>query len=69
MFTMQQVLTLPAPILASEYYTEEEMTTFKKVKRKVRKMRKKPKIMRADDLMPLQDDGEAPSDLGRRGRR
>ncbi|KAG8223738.1 hypothetical protein J437_LFUL003103 [Ladona fulva] len=44
-------LNLPAPRLASEYFTEEEMEKFKKPKKKVRKIRKKP--LRASDLQPL----------------
>jgi len=39
--------------------------TFKKVKRKVRKIRKK-KALKADDLLPLPDDAPAPHDLGNR---
>ena len=49
-------LNLPAPSLASEFYTEEEMLSFKKVKKKVRKIRKKPKMLKADDLLPLSDE-------------
>ena len=66
---VQKTLTLPAPQIAAEFFTAEEMS-FKKVKKKVRKIRKKNKVVTADDLLPLADDTAAGSDLGsRRGRR
>lgn len=44
-------LDLPAPQLAADYYTEEEMSVkFKKPKKKVRKMRRKP--LKAEDIEP-----------------
>ncbi|KAG1700066.1 U4/U6.U5 tri-snRNP-associated protein 1 [Nymphon striatum] len=46
-------LTLPEPILASEFYTAAEMVKFKKPKKKVRKIRKQ--VLKADDLEPLLD--------------
>ncbi|XP_077537115.1 U4/U6.U5 tri-snRNP-associated protein 1 [Haemaphysalis longicornis] len=45
-------LIMPAPQLATEYLTPEEMTKFKKAKRKVRKVRKR-ESFKADDLTPL----------------
>lgn len=51
-----ETLDLPNLQLATEYYTQEEMSTqFKKVRKKVRKIRKKPKVLKADDLLPLED--------------
>ncbi|OWK17255.1 SART1, partial [Cervus elaphus hippelaphus] len=69
-----QSLSTVGPRLASEYLTPEEMVTFKKTKRRVKKIRKKEKevIMRADDLLPLGDqtqDGDFGSRLRGRGRR
>ncbi|ESP02865.1 hypothetical protein LOTGIDRAFT_156816 [Lottia gigantea] len=50
-----QSLTLSAPQLANEYYTPDEMEAkFKKVKKKVRKIRSK--ALKADDLLPLPED-------------
>ncbi|XP_010836142.1 PREDICTED: U4/U6.U5 tri-snRNP-associated protein 1 [Bison bison bison] len=67
-----QSLSTVGPRLASEYLTPEEMVTFKKTKRRVKKIRKKEKevIMRADDLLPLGDQTQD-SDFGSRwaGRR
>ncbi|XP_013925309.1 PREDICTED: U4/U6.U5 tri-snRNP-associated protein 1-like, partial [Thamnophis sirtalis] len=48
-----QSLDLPSLHLASEYFTPEEMTTFKKTRRRVKKIRKKEKPVKADDLMPF----------------
>lgn len=42
-------------VLASEYYNEEEMSKFKKPKKKVRKMRTKGKLFTAEDLMDNSD--------------
>ncbi|EHB13772.1 U4/U6.U5 tri-snRNP-associated protein 1 [Heterocephalus glaber] len=69
-----QSLSSVGPRLASEYLTPEEMVTFKKTKRRVKKIRKKEKevVMRADDLLPLGDhtqDGDFGSRLRGRGRR
>ncbi|RZF44531.1 hypothetical protein LSTR_LSTR002304 [Laodelphax striatellus] len=50
-------LEMPAPQLASEYYTDDEIIKFKKPKKKVRKLREKKKILKADDLLPLEEDG------------
>uniref|UniRef100_A0A2I3RDM7 Spliceosome associated factor 1, recruiter of U4/U6.U5 tri-snRNP n=2 Tax=Pan TaxID=9596 RepID=A0A2I3RDM7_PANTR len=52
-----QSLSTVGPRLASEYLTPEEMVTFKKTKRRVKKIRKKEKevVVRADDLLPLGD--------------
>ncbi|XP_060031977.1 U4/U6.U5 tri-snRNP-associated protein 1 [Erinaceus europaeus] len=69
-----QSLSSGGPRLASEYLTPEEMVTFKKTRRRVKKIRKKEKeaVMRADDLLPLGDqtqDGDFGSRLRGRGRR
>ncbi|EGV99357.1 U4/U6.U5 tri-snRNP-associated protein 1 [Cricetulus griseus] len=69
-----QSLSSVGPRLASEYLSPEEMVTFKKTKRRVKKIRKKEKevVMRADDLLPLGDqtqDGDFGSRLRGRGRR
>ncbi|XP_045872218.1 U4/U6.U5 tri-snRNP-associated protein 1 isoform X2 [Meles meles] len=69
-----QSLSTVGPRLASEYLTPEEMVTFKKTKRRVKKIRKKEKevVVRADDLLPLGDqtqDGDFGSRLRGRGRR
>ncbi|KAL4237800.1 U4/U6.U5 tri-snRNP-associated protein 1 [Mactra antiquata] len=59
--TLSSTLTV-----ASEYMTAEEaQAKFKKVKRKVRKIRKK-KILKADDLLPLADQSD---NFGSRSRR
>ncbi|RUS89083.1 hypothetical protein EGW08_003146 [Elysia chlorotica] len=52
-----QTLTLAAPTIAAEYMTKEETAaaSFKKVKKKVRKIRKKD-VLKADDLLPLPED-------------
>lgn len=58
-------LQLAEPKLASEYYNDEELLKFKKPKKKVRKIRKK---LKADDLIP--EDNDYLRDLGsRRSRR
>ncbi|CAK9812243.1 U4/U6.U5 tri-snRNP-associated protein 1 [Anthophora quadrimaculata] len=54
-------LQLAEPKLASEYYNEEELTKFKKPKKKVRKIRKK---LKAEDLIP--EDNDYLRDLGSR---
>lgn len=60
--SLQETLSLPAPVVAKEFYSPNEMSEkFKKVKKKVRKIRKKPKVLTARDLAPL--EGEH---LGRR---
>ncbi|KAL8183970.1 UNVERIFIED_CONTAM: U4/U6.U5 tri-snRNP-associated protein 1, partial [Gekko kuhli] len=49
-----QTLDMPNLHLASEYFTPEEMNvTFKKTKRRVKKIRKKEKQVKAADLLPL----------------
>lgn len=45
-------LNLPELKLASEYFTPEEIA-FKKPKKKVRKIRQKPKMLKADDLLAM----------------
>jgi len=59
-----ETLTIPTPKLASEFYSENEMESFNKVKKKVRKIRKKPKMMKADDILPLDD--KPTQDFGKR---
>ncbi|XP_002737972.2 U4/U6.U5 tri-snRNP-associated protein 1-like [Saccoglossus kowalevskii] len=48
-------LEVAAPTLATEYYTHEELTAFKKPKKKKRKLRK----LKADDLIPDEIDFSA----------
>uniref|UniRef100_A0AAR2L4Y6 U4/U6.U5 tri-snRNP-associated protein 1 n=1 Tax=Pygocentrus nattereri TaxID=42514 RepID=A0AAR2L4Y6_PYGNA len=60
-----QTLEMPALTLATEYYTPQELVSFKKTKRRVKKIRKKEKILRADDL--LTDDSRN-TDFGSRTR-
>ncbi|XP_066597761.1 U4/U6.U5 tri-snRNP-associated protein 1 isoform X2 [Prorops nasuta] len=62
-----ETLTMAEPKLASEYYNEEELTKFKKPKKKVRKIRSKKKILKADDLVP--DGNDYLKDLGSRRRK
>jgi len=57
---------LPPPKLASEFYTESEMASFNKVKKKTRKLRKKQKAVTADDLLPL--PGDQGQDLAKKYR-
>ncbi|XP_044126540.1 U4/U6.U5 tri-snRNP-associated protein 1 [Bufo gargarizans] len=61
-----QSLDLPALRIASEYYTSDEMVSFKKTKRRVKKIRKKEKSL-PDDLLLMKPDTRA-SDLGSRSR-
>ncbi|XP_053575970.1 U4/U6.U5 tri-snRNP-associated protein 1 [Bombina bombina] len=61
-----QTLDLPEMKLASEYYTSEEMVSFKKTKRRVKKIRKKEKSGRTDLLRIKPDIRE--SDFGSRSR-
>lgn len=60
-----QTLEMPALTLASEYYTPQEMVGFKKTKRRVKKIRKKEKVVRAEEL--LVDDSRN-TDFGSRSR-
>uniref|UniRef100_A0A9J8DKH2 Spliceosome associated factor 1, recruiter of U4/U6.U5 tri-snRNP n=1 Tax=Cyprinus carpio carpio TaxID=630221 RepID=A0A9J8DKH2_CYPCA len=46
-----QSLDMPALTLASEYYTPHEMVGFKKTKCKVKKIRKKEKILKVDEVL------------------
>ncbi|XP_068411563.1 U4/U6.U5 tri-snRNP-associated protein 1 [Eschrichtius robustus] len=69
-----QSLSTAGPRLASEYLTPEEMVTFKKTKRRMKKIRRKEKevVIQADDLLPLGDqtqDEDFGSRLRGRGRR
>lgn len=53
--------------LASDHYTEEELTKFKKPKKKIKKIRQK---LKADDLLEIAGDAtEQDKDLGSRKRR
>ncbi|XP_034188525.1 U4/U6.U5 tri-snRNP-associated protein 1 [Osmia lignaria lignaria] len=54
-------LILAEPKLASEYYNDQELAKFKKPKKKVRKIRKK---LKAEDLIP--EDNDYLRDLGSR---
>lgn len=67
----KQVISLEtAPLrIASEYFTTEEMTSFKKVKRRVKKVRKSETILKADDLLQGANQEETTSDLGSRNRK
>ena len=56
--------------IASEYYTAQEMVSFKKVKRRVKKVRSKGDgILKADDLIQETQEVSVSSDLGSRSRR
>lgn len=55
--------------VASEYYTSEEMVSFKKVKRRVKKIRpKSTRVLKADDLVNETSEELASSNLGSRSR-
>ncbi|XP_060109635.1 U4/U6.U5 tri-snRNP-associated protein 1 [Heteronotia binoei] len=63
-----QTLDVPSLQLASEYFTPEEMNvTFKKTKRRVKKIRKKEKLVKAADLLPLGNE-TSERDFGSRAR-
>nr|XP_028565462.1 U4/U6.U5 tri-snRNP-associated protein 1 [Podarcis muralis] len=63
-----QTLDVPGLRLASEYFSPEEMNvTFKKTKRRVKKIRKKEKPVKADDLLPL-SSMDSERDFGSRAR-
>lgn len=54
--------------LASEFYTQDEMTQFRKVKKgKKEKNIRKRKVLKASDLVPVEKAGEG-RDFGRRRR-
>lgn len=61
-----ETLQMAEPKLASEYYNEEELAKFKKSKKKIRKIRTKKKL-KADDLVPV--DNDYLRDLGSRRRK
>ncbi|XP_069821336.1 U4/U6.U5 tri-snRNP-associated protein 1 [Dendropsophus ebraccatus] len=61
-----QSLDIPALKIASEYYTPEEMVSFKKTKRRVKKIRKKDKSL-TDDLLLMKPDTRE-NDFGSRSR-
>ncbi|KAI8788508.1 U4/U6.U5 tri-snRNP-associated protein 1 isoform X2, partial [Biomphalaria glabrata] len=64
-----QSLQMAPPTLLTEYLTPEEMEAakFKKVKKKVRKIRSKAAVLKADDLLPL-SDATSTQDYGSRSR-
>ncbi|KAG9475337.1 hypothetical protein GDO78_003655 [Eleutherodactylus coqui] len=62
-----QSLDIPTLKLASEYYTPEEMVSFNKTKRRVKKIRKKEKSTLADELLFMKADTRT-SDFGSRSR-
>ncbi|XP_052393027.1 U4/U6.U5 tri-snRNP-associated protein 1 [Carassius gibelio] len=60
-----QSLDMPVLTIASEYYTPHEMVGFKKTKCKVKKIRKKEKVLKIDEL--IVDDTRS-TDFGSRSR-
>ncbi|NXN11060.1 SNUT1 protein, partial [Indicator maculatus] len=58
-----QSLQLPPLRLAPEYLTPEEMVTFRKTRRRVKRLRRKP--LKADDLLPMAP-GDTQGDFGSR---
>ncbi|KAK4805176.1 hypothetical protein QYF61_018277 [Mycteria americana] len=63
-----QSLELPPLRLAPEYLTPQEMNVgFRKTRRRVRRLRRKEKPLRADDLLPLAP-GDTRGDFGSRTR-
>ncbi|XP_053304354.1 U4/U6.U5 tri-snRNP-associated protein 1 [Spea bombifrons] len=62
-----QTLDLPRLKIASEYYTPEEMVSFKKTKCRVKKIRKKEKAVRADEILAIAPSTKE-SDFGSRTR-
>ncbi|XP_064296383.1 LOW QUALITY PROTEIN: U4/U6.U5 tri-snRNP-associated protein 1, partial [Phalacrocorax carbo] len=63
-----QSLELPPLRLAPEYLTPQEMSVaFRKTRRRVRRLRRKEKPLRADDLLPLAP-GDTRGDFGSRSR-
>lgn len=67
--TIESLESRPLQI-ASEYYTSEEMVSFKKVKRRVKKIRpKSDRVLKADDLIQETPEDAVSSDLGSRSRR
>jgi len=60
-------LDMPAPKLATDYYTESEMMAFKKPKKK-KKVRKK--VLKADDLLALsQESSLVPTEFGEKQKK
>lgn len=62
-----QSLDGPGLRLASEYYTPDEMVTFKKTKCRVKKIRKKEKPLKVEELLPLVAEAQS-GDFGSRSR-
>lgn len=50
-----ETLYIRPPTIANEYYTPDEMENFKSVKKKIRKIRKKEKPLKADQLAPVEE--------------
>ncbi|XP_055613149.1 U4/U6.U5 tri-snRNP-associated protein 1-like [Uranotaenia lowii] len=63
---LESLNTAGALLLASDYLTETEMASFKKPKKKVRKVRQK---LRADDLLASVPGASSSQDLGSRANR
>ncbi|XP_061429673.1 U4/U6.U5 tri-snRNP-associated protein 1 [Lethenteron reissneri] len=66
-----QRLETAVPQIANEFYSPQEMVMFRKTKRRVKKIRRREKTLRADQLAPLPgktSGGAAASDLGSRRR-
>ena len=59
-----ETLEMPQQKVASDYYTEEEVVKFKKPKKKKKVKRK---MLKADDLLPLENDSSAPEVKKERG--
>uniref|UniRef100_A0A914X4B4 U4/U6.U5 tri-snRNP-associated protein 1 n=1 Tax=Plectus sambesii TaxID=2011161 RepID=A0A914X4B4_9BILA len=65
----EQSLEQPKFTLASEYYTSEEMTAFKKPKKKTKKDKlRKRTALKADDLIPMAIEATEEGDFGSRSR-
>ncbi|KAG5674371.1 hypothetical protein PVAND_004345 [Polypedilum vanderplanki] len=61
-----ETLNLDPLKIASDCFTEEELTKFKKPKKKVKKIRQK---LKADDLLEIAGDSSSNKDLGSRKRK
>lgn len=69
-----ETLALPELKIASDYYSEAELTKFKKPKKKVRKIRQKGKMLKVDELEAQMNATEGSAndylkDLGSRRKR
>ncbi|CAB3399413.1 unnamed protein product [Caenorhabditis bovis] len=64
-----ETLDAPKYKLATEFYTQDEMVAFRKVKKgKKEKNTRKRKILKASDLVPVEAAGEGRRDMGKRRR-